>query len=92
MEDKRNDAVPYIVHEGEMARMERVNNRLWVVVIILIAVVVITNGLWIWYESQWEVVHETTQEVTQDTGNGNGTNNFVGGDYYGEADSKDNNP
>lgn len=27
--------VPYFVHEGEMARMERANRRLWVAVVIL---------------------------------------------------------
>ena len=27
--------VPYFVHEGEMARLERVNRRLWVAVIVL---------------------------------------------------------
>lgn len=89
MEDERNDAVPYIVHEGEMARMERVNNRLWVAVIILIVCLVGTNLAWILYERQWEV-YETTQEVTQDTGDGNGSNNFVGGDYYGETNSENN--
>ncbi len=30
-------AVPYIVHEGEMARMERTNRRLWIAVVVLIA-------------------------------------------------------
>lgn len=28
--------VPYIVHESEMARLERANRRLWVAVVILI--------------------------------------------------------
>ena len=45
-----------------------------------------------YYESQYEDIVTTTQEVTQD--NDNGTNNFIGGDGViadGEADSKDNN-
>lgn len=85
MED-RNDHVPYIVHEGEMARMERLNNRLWVVIIILIIALLGTNGAWIWYESQWEVYEDTVQEVTQDSADG-GINKFVGGDYYGTSDN-----
>lgn len=28
--------VPYIVHEGDMARMERSNRRLWIIVLVLI--------------------------------------------------------
>lgn len=29
--------VPYIVHESEMSRLERVNRRLWIAVMVLIA-------------------------------------------------------
>lgn len=66
METRQSEVISYIAHEGEMARMERVNNRLWVVIIILIVALLATNGAWIWYESQWEVYEEVTQEVTQD--------------------------
>lgn len=89
-----NIQVPYIVHEASEARLERIIKRLWAVVIILIVLVVATNGAWIWYESQWEVV-ETT--VTQQ--NDRGLNNYVGGDggiYNGDeafnADNHDQNP
>lgn len=80
--------VPYIVHEGDMARQERTIKRLWITSLVAIILLVATNGAWIWYESQWQVV-ETSQEVTQDTEGGNNT--FTGGDYYGEADSQNNN-
>ena len=61
---------------------ERTIKRLWVLVILLIVLLVATNGAWLWYESQWETVQETTQTVTQE---GSGANQFVGGDYYGTA-------
>jgi hypothetical protein len=87
-ENRQNvEPVPYIVHESAMARQERNNKRLWVVVIILIAALILTNAAWIYYESQWEVVETTTQEVEQTT-DGDGDNNFVGGDYYGSAESE----
>lgn len=73
--------VPYIVHESSMARMERHIKRLWIAIILLIAMLVVTNGAWIWYESQWETIY---QEVTQEADTG--TNNFVGGDVIGETD------
>lgn len=77
--------VPYIVHEGAMARMERTVRRLWILCIILVALLFGTNLAWTIYESQFETV-ETTQTVTQDTDDGN--NNFVGGDLInGAADS-----
>ena len=75
------ESVPYIVHESSMARMERQIKRLWITVLVLIAMLVATNGAWIWYESQMETVY---QEVTQEADTG--TNNFVGGDVIGETD------
>lgn len=79
--DRRPDPVPYIVHEGDMARMERENKRAWILCIILcIALVVSWIGFAV-YESQYETVTETNQEVWQDTDSGD--NRFIGGDYNG---------
>lgn len=84
-----HNEVPYIVHEGAMARMDRTIKRLWVCVILLIVLLVVSNAGWIYYESQFEQVEETTttQTVKQDAEDG--TNNFVGGDVNGEADNND---
>ena len=79
---KEPESVPYIVHEASMARMERQAKRLWIAVLLLIVLIVGTNGAWLFYESKWETVY---QEVTQEADNG--TNNFVGGDLIGEADN-----
>ena len=79
--------VPYLVHEGAMARQERTIKRLWLIIIILILALLVTNGAWIWYESQWEYVEETTS-VTQDAERGN--NWYIGGDNNGEANSYEN--
>ena len=64
--------VPYIVHESSMARMERQIKRLWIAVLVLIAMLVATNGAWILHESQMETIY---QEVTQEAETG--TNNEV---------------
>lgn len=63
------------------ALAERTIKRLWIIIILLVVLLFGSNAAWIWYESQWEVT-ETYQEVQQDA-NGDGTNNFVGGNYYG---------
>ena len=69
---------PYIVYESAMARMERANKRLWIIVIILIATLIATNAGWIYYESQFQT---TTIEAEQD---GGGVNIVGGGDIsYG---------
>ena len=73
--------VPYFVHESSMAMMERQIKRLWIIILTLIFLLVGSNCLWFYYESQWETVY---QEVTQEADNG--TNNFAGGDVIGETD------
>lgn len=83
--------IDYIVHESQMARMERIIKRLWILVIILIVLLFGTNAGWIWYESQFmdEVI---TQDVLQEVSGENSRNYFNGGDYYGgTAESTDNN-
>lgn len=82
-ERKKNDSVPYIVHESIMARMERAQKRLFILCLVIFLLFVASNCAWLWYESQFQYV-ETTQTVTQDTEQG-GDNNFVGGDYIGET-------
>lgn len=56
--------VPYIVYESAQARAERTIKRLIAVIVLLIVLLTVTNGIWIWYESQFEDVI-TTETVTQ---------------------------
>ena len=83
-----NKDIPYIAFESEMARSERHIKRYWILCIILIVLLVGSNALWIIRENQFE---EITQTVTQELEGDNASNNFVGGDSYGEskADSND---
>ena len=80
-----NEPVSYIVFESATARLERTIKRLWILCITMFLAFVVSNGLWIYYESQWEVVETTEQTVTQR--NNGGDISFIGGDYYGNADS-----
>lgn len=89
--DENNLSVPYIVHEGDMARLERTNKRLWILSIMFVLLLVGTNAGWIWYENQFQEVETvTTQEVDQDvdTGNGNATVIGIGG-IYGAGETED---
>ena len=82
--DNDKAMIPYFAHEGEMVRMERVVKRLWITVILLIVLLVGTNGAWLWYESQFEYYEETTveQEAESEDGsiilNGTGEVNING--------------
>lgn len=85
--ENTNVTVPYVVHESAMARSERHNKKLWIVVLVLIGALIGTNLAWIIYENSFED-YVITQEVEQDADNG--TNNFVGGDVYGETEDQNN--
>lgn len=76
---KNNEPIPYIVHEADMARMERTNRRLWVALIICIFIIA---SMFV-YESQFETVTETTSvEATQEADESSVNNmTVVGGDY-----------
>ena len=71
---EKDEKISYFVHEGEIARMERHVNRLFIMWIITFAALVLTNIGWIHYENQFQDV----VTVSQDTPNGN--NNYVGRD------------
>lgn len=62
--------VPYIVFESEMARLERIIKKQFILIIVTILLLVGTNAYWIWYESQFVDEVSVTQDV--DSGNGNG--------------------
>ena len=86
--------IDYVAHEADMARMERINKRLWIALIVVILLLAVSNAAWSYRESQFEDVITTTETVTQDTGSGSGDNtfsgDFIGGDYYGETNSNKN--
>ena len=84
--------VPYIVFESEMARLERIIKREFVLIIVALVLLVGTNACWLWYESQFEEI--TTTEVTQDVDSGDGgdaiINDGVRINGEGETDGQDN--
>lgn len=63
--------VPYIVHESEMTRLERVIKRLFILIIILILLLFGTNAGWLWYESQFEDVSTTIEQGVEADDNSN---------------------
>ena len=97
---KKIEPVPYIAHEAEMARLERQHDKerdqlkdtikkLWIALILVISLLVATNGAWIWYESQF-VEESVWQEV--DTGEGDAFIAGLGDVNYGESQTESNAP
>jgi len=76
--------VPFIVFESEMARLERIIRKLFILLAVVLLLLFATNGYWLWYESQFEDVVTVTQD------NADGYNNYVGNDgdiTNGEAEN-----
>ena len=82
--DKKPSSVPYAVLV-DFKETAKANSLKWFIIcLVLIILLVGSNIGWLVYESQFEVVEETYQEVEQDAENGE--NHFVGGDVIGETD------
>lgn len=83
MEEKRNpESVPYIVHEGAMARAERHSRRLVIALVIAILLMFASNAMWLYCWMQYDYSSEESI-VDFDTGEG-GNANYIGqdGDIY----------
>lgn len=74
--------VPFVTHENMRAQMDSCKRRLIGVIILLIVLLVGSNALWLWHESEYE-------DVSIEQQNERGINNFIGNDgdiYNGETD------
>ena len=83
MEDKTK--VTFAAFESQGTRLERANKRLFILNVILLIVLLATNGAWIYYESQFSV--EQTQVIKAEQDSGNGGNNYIIGGDYGKTES-----
>lgn len=82
--------IPFAAHESAMGREERHIKALIWVIVLLIVLLVGTNAGWLIYNSQFEVVEETTTETTVTQDNASGYNNYIGNDgdiVNGETDN-----
>lgn len=88
-----DDIATVTMSEGAWERHEERNkkliNKLIAVILVLVFLLVGSNVAWLIYESQFETVEATYQEVVQEADNGE--NNFVGGDIIGTTDSENSN-
>lgn len=72
--EKCNSSVSYVVHESALARAERTIKRMWITCLVLITLLVVTNVVWIWYNSQFE---DVTTEIYKEAYADNNGNNSV---------------
>ncbi len=88
-ETKSEKEIPFFIVESMLDRQSLTIKRLWIMCILLIVLLVGTNALWLWYESQFEYF-ETTEEVEQEieAEMEDGDFTVIGiGDNYGKGES-----
>ena len=66
MEDK---TIPYIAHESEVARLERIIKRFWILSLVIFLALIGTNIFWIWNASQYEDI-STVETYTTESNDG----------------------
>lgn len=72
--------MPIAQHEKDQNRLMSVIKWLIVVIVLLVVFSVGSNAFWIWRDSQYEDVEETTIEKTITQVNDGGYNNYIGND------------
>ena len=84
--ENTNVTVPYVVHEATVARQERQIKRMWIALIVSIALMFFTNMIWIGVFSSYDYSSEEIIVDAEDNGNAN----YIGQDgniYNGEDNS-----
>lgn len=68
MENKEVVSIPFVAHESDMNRMERVNKRSNIIVIIeSIIILLMFTGIMIYFYLPSEVIEENSQDVSEIT-------------------------
>ena len=87
--ENQNVTVPYVVHEAEVNRQERQIKRMWIALIVAIALIFVSNAIWLYAWMQYDY-SSTTEEIIVDAEDGNA--NYIGQDgniYNGENNSEE---
>lgn len=85
-EEEKMLTVPYVVHQSVAARQERQIRRMWVALIVSIALMFFTNMIWVGVFSSYDYSSEEIIVDAEDNGNAN----YIGQDgniYNGENNS-----
>ena len=86
MELKDMPSVPFAAHEAEVGRQERQIKRMWIALIVAIALMFFTNMIWVGVFSSYDYSSEEIIVDAEDNGNAN----YIGQDgniYNGEDNS-----
>lgn len=66
--------IPFVAHESEVSRLERIIKRQWLTIIVAIIMIFISNAMWLYV---WEQYDYESYEITAD---GDSNANYIGKD------------
>lgn len=87
--DDKMCLIPYVVHEGSVARIERITKRITAALIVTIILLFVSNCAWLyaWMQYDYSSSATTTETVTID--GKDGVANYIGND--GDINNGENN-
>lgn len=74
MTDKELMTIPYIVYESTLEKEDRQHKRLVVIIVILIALLFVSNAMWIYFWNTYDYVDDEVMVNAED----DGTANYIG--------------
>lgn len=78
-----NASIPFVAFEANEQRHERKERNFFIVILVLIGLLVLSNLAWLLYESQFEVVEESeTYSISQES-EGDANSIINGGEING---------
>jgi hypothetical protein len=72
--ENANVTVPYVVHEATVARQERQTKRMWIALIVAVALIFASNAIWLYAWMQYDY---ESYEIIAD---GDSNANYIGQD------------
>lgn len=91
MDEKERNELRWL-HESAMVKLDASNKRSFILCVILLIVLLASNGAWIYYESQFQDETSTSiQMIEAEQDADNGGNNIIVGGNYGKAEDEGNN-
>ena len=74
----KNVNVPFVVYQATAARQERQVKRLWVALIVAIALMFLTNMMWVGVFSSYDYSSTTEEIIVEQDAQDGGNNNYIG--------------
>ena len=86
-EEFKIQTISLIAHENMCNRFEKLIHKLYIIILILIAVIVAVLGGIIYTINQYNLIQEDKDvSINSDLSDNNGSNVVLGGNYYGQSE------